>query len=275
MESPPLPPPIAPPLAPPIVTEPVYRQLTRVCRESLRCGDVVPGQQFPSERELAAKYGVSRATANKVISNLVAEGLLQFRPGIGTFVREPSRSLHASLREMESFTEHARTLGLEPETRILAFEKITAADLPPDAAAGLTYADEAPGAAFYFERLRLADGDPVILEQRWLAASLVPGLRKRELAGSLYALLEERFNLTLWGERHTIRARALDAREAALLQQAPGMPALVVEGPGYGPERRPVWYQQLVHRADKYELVNEVKTSRNGSRSQLQILPAA
>jgi len=264
------------PALPAVVTEPVYRQLTRVCRDALRQGDFKPGEQFPSERELAAQYGVSRATANKVISNLVAEGLLRFRKGIGTFVREPSRSLHTSLREMESFTQHAQALGMKPETRILAFEKVAARDLPADVATGLRLDPTAKQGAMYFERLRLADGEPVILEQRWLLASLVPGLRKRELAGSLYALLEERFQVTLAGERHVIRARALDSREADLLQTPDAMPALVVEGPGFDQEREPVWYQVLVYRADKYQLVNEVTTSsRNVTRSQVHILPAA
>jgi len=259
----------------PLVTEPVYHQLTRLCRAALQQGDYAPGEQFPSERELANQHNISRATANKVISNLVAEGLLQFRKGIGTFVREPSQSLHSSLRQMESFTEHARALGLDPETRILAFEKQAAGKIPHAIRESLGMPVDDPHGVYYFERLRLADQEPVILEQRWLAAEFVPGLKKSDLAGSLYGLLEDRFDLTLTGERHTIRARALLEREAELFQLPPAMPALVVEGPGFGPGNRPVWHQNLLYRSDKYELVNEVQTSKYGSLTQVKICAAA
>lgn len=259
----------------PLVTEPVYHQLTRFCRAALLQGDYAPGEQFPSERELATQHNISRATANKVISNLVAEGLLQFRKGIGTFVREPSQSLHSSLRQMESFTEHARSLGLEPETRILAFEKQAANKVPKPIRESLAMPIDDPHGVYFFERLRLADQEPVILEQRWLAAEFVPGLKKSDLAGSLYGLLEERFELTLTGERHTIRARALLEREADLFQLPPAMPVLVVEGPGFGAGNRPVWHQNLLYRSDKYELVNEVQNSNHGSSSQVLIRAAA
>jgi DNA-binding GntR family transcriptional regulator len=94
---------------------PIYQQLTEACRHALRDGTYRADERFPSERELASRYNISRVTANKVISNLVSEGLLIFRPGIGTFAA-PATNLSASLREMESFTESAKALGLKPST---------------------------------------------------------------------------------------------------------------------------------------------------------------
>ena len=43
--------------------------------------------QFLTEREVAEKFQVSRATANKSLASLVSEGFLEFRKGVGTFVR--------------------------------------------------------------------------------------------------------------------------------------------------------------------------------------------
>jgi len=59
-------------------------------------------------------------TAHKVIGQLIAEGLLEVRPGIGTLVVEPPRSRHADRvrllgHEVEQLTVEAKKLGLTPD----------------------------------------------------------------------------------------------------------------------------------------------------------------
>ena len=101
-----------------------------------RSGDFTAGDRFPSERDLAERYEVSRATANKVISALVAEGLLELQKGIGTRIRK-QKPLFASLDGMESFTRQARAQGLNPETQVLKFEQIAASKIPAVVQRGL------------------------------------------------------------------------------------------------------------------------------------------
>lgn len=239
-----------------IVTEPVYRQVARRCRELLGSGEFRPGDRFPSERELAKRWVVSRATANKVISNLVAEGILHFRPGIGTFVSDQRATLQSSLRQMESFTEHARAMGMQPATKVLQFRRMKGGDLLGNVVDGLALASE--DEVFYVKRLRLADGHAVILERRWLRAERVPGLRAEDLRGSLYGLLEEKYALLPGGERHMIRAANLTRADAALLGVRSRDAGLVVEGTGFDPEGEPLWFQVLLYRGDRYELLNEL-----------------
>jgi GntR family transcriptional regulator len=251
-----------------VVSEPVYRQLARVCRDRLVGGGARQGDRFPSERDLARDFGVSRATANKVLSNLVAEGLLEHRPGIGMFVAE-NKTLHASLREMESFTGHARELGLEPETRVLEFRRLARGDVPEEVAGGMGLG---PGEGVIFvERLRLAGGVPVILEFRWIRTSMVPGLRRSDLAGSCYALLEGRYGVRLAGERQKIGARSMDSGEARKLGVRPGAAALVVEGPGFAEDDTAVWYQVLLYRGDRYHLENLVRLNRRQNRTEIKL----
>ena len=238
----------------PIVTEPVYKQLARLCRETLENGDFAPGDRFPSERELAAQHGVSRVTANKVIAGLVAEKRLEHRPGIGMFVLK-SHELNLSLREVRSFTSHARSLGLEPETQVLKWE---ARKVPPSDVAqvlGLKSREK----AYFVERLRLANGEPLILERRWIRAQLTPGLTRKDLDGSFYALLENRFGLVPTGEKQTIRAVNLSADDAAILKTHANAAALEVEGQGFTGEGVAIWHQVLVYRGDRYQLENLVE----------------
>lgn len=239
-----------------IVTEPVYRQLAGLCRAEIAGGRFKSGDRFWSERELSAAYRISRATANKVLSAMVAEGLLDHRPGIGTFVTG-ARGLGASLKEMESFTGHARAEGFTPSTRVLDFRKIPLSDAPAPARAAL---GDLPGPESLFKmvRLRLADEVPVILETRWIRASKVPDLSKSDLAGSLYDLLESRFGLALTGESLTLSARNASPAEAASLGVKRGAAVLVAEGTGFAAEREPLWYHVLLHRGDRYHLRHEL-----------------
>ena len=246
---------------------PIYRQLTEKCREKIREGAYHSDQRFLSERELVSRYGISRVTANKVISNLVAEGLLIFRPGIGTFVA-PATNLSASLRDMESFTASAALLGLRPSTEVLVFKTLEHAELPAGIADLLHVG--ARDKVHYVERLRLADGEPVILEFRWINAGLIPRLKKKDLEGSFYALIGARA-LSVDGEDHQIHARNLTAGEARRLRVPTGAAALVVDGRGYTGNRKPIWYQVLLYRGDRYVLENSIRVGERANDSLLRL----
>jgi GntR family transcriptional regulator len=249
-------------------TIPLYQQLTEKCRKELRDGTYRADERFPSERELVSRYGISRVTANKVISNLVAEGLLIFRPGIGSFVA-PAMNLSASLREMESFTESAKVLGLKPSTEVLVFKLLGIAELPAGIADLLRLS--AGDRVYQVERLRIADTEPVILEFRWIHAGLVPGLKKQDMQSSFYGLLASRYKLPIEGEDHQIHARNLTKDESRQLKAPAGAAALVVDGRGYTHGHRPVWYQVLVYRGDRYVLENSVRVGERANDSLLRL----
>jgi GntR family transcriptional regulator len=152
-----------------IVRDPIYSQLNQLLRSLIRNGTFEPGDRFLTEREISERFEISRATANKALSGLVAEGLLEFRKGVGTFVR--SNLLDYDLRFLVSFTEKARSAGKVPSTRILEFSTPKASALPEEIRIALDLAQEEP--VHYIERLRLADDLPVILERRYLRGRLM------------------------------------------------------------------------------------------------------
>ncbi|MFM8357961.1 MAG: GntR family transcriptional regulator, partial [Verrucomicrobiota bacterium] len=165
----------------PPVRAPVHHPLNDRLPALIRGGGYPPGARFPTEREVAAHYGVRRLTANKTLAGLASAGHLEFRPGVGTFVRAPARE--NDLRSWVSFTHHARLAGRPPETRVPRFQRLTAAGLAPGLRQAL--AIEAATPLLFVERLRLAGGQPVILERRHLVAERCRGLDRPALAGSL------------------------------------------------------------------------------------------
>jgi GntR family transcriptional regulator len=67
-----------------------------------------PGEQLPSEKELAAQLGISRATLREALLNLEQEGVVVRKHGVGTFVaRGYEHRLESGLERLESILELA------------------------------------------------------------------------------------------------------------------------------------------------------------------------
>ena len=61
--------------------------LKEILLRNLQTGLFAPGEMIPSEHALASTYGLTRPTVRTVLAELCAMGLLEKRPGVGTFVR--------------------------------------------------------------------------------------------------------------------------------------------------------------------------------------------
>ena len=76
---------------------PIYLQVMRDLEQEMVTGRLNPGDKMPSGRELAVKYESNPNTAQRVYQELEAEGLVETRRGLGTFVVEDAQKL-AGLR---------------------------------------------------------------------------------------------------------------------------------------------------------------------------------
>ncbi|MGB5846288.1 MAG: winged helix-turn-helix domain-containing protein, partial [Anaerolineales bacterium] len=61
-----------------------------------------PGDQLPTEPDLAKQLGVSRATLREAMRTFETQGLLLRRQGVGTFVVRPTQVLETGLEVLES-----------------------------------------------------------------------------------------------------------------------------------------------------------------------------
>ena len=191
---------------------PKHAQLTDALTE-LVTQDLGPDAAIPSERDLMTTYDVSRATVRKAIDTLVVNGLLQRIQGKGTFVARPRLE---SRLHLASFSQDMLRRGLTPSTVLLGIE----ADTPPaEVAAALEIGPE--DLAWRLDRVRLADGQPIALENGWYPQRPLPGLDRQDLSGSLYQVFERTYGFsidtaeqTLWGETaEGAVAHRLDAPE--------------------------------------------------------------
>lgn len=237
-----------------IVRAPIYQQLNEALRELIRSGEYAVGDQFLTERQVAERFDVSRATANKALSNLVSEGILEFKKGVGTFVH--GGVLDYDLRALVSFTHKARAAGKQPHTRVLALEAMLAQDAAIEVTDKLQVRPDEM--VYYMERLRLADERPLILERRYVVARYCPDLSTEALAGSLYALWTDRFKLEIVGADQVIRAISIRGPDARLLDVRSSAAGFLVTSTGYLSGGVPLWWERTLFRGDAYELHNRL-----------------
>jgi len=231
-----------------------HQHLIEELRALIRAGDFAPGAQFLTERDIAERFKTSRPTANKALSSLVSEGLLEVRRGAGTFVRE--RVLDYDLERLVSFTDKAKAAGKKPGTMLIEFRKLTGSEAPPGIAAQLRVSPDE--ALFYMERIRLADGKPVIYERRHVVASLCPKLTRTDAKGSLYACWTSKFDLAITGADETIHAVNASKEQAQHLQVRPGTACFQIAAIGFTTDNKPLWHEETIYRADAYEFRNRI-----------------
>ena len=83
-------------------------QIQAHIRSQVADGAVRPGARLPSERALAAEFGVSLPTVNKAMSNLEADGLVRRSPGSGTFVSETPLTRRVAIISRHAFRQDPR-----------------------------------------------------------------------------------------------------------------------------------------------------------------------
>ena len=254
-----------------MTTAPVYQELLQTIRSVLQSGDFAVGSRFLTERQIAERYGVSRATANKVLSTLVSESTLEFRKGIGTFIS--GRSLDYNLRALVSFTDEAIAAHKRPATRLLKFESVSAGQVPDEIISLLHVGLD--DLLFYMERLRFADSRPVILEKRHVVAAHCPTLNQADARGSLYGAWKKKFSLAVEAADQTIRAVSLHGADARALDIRDGAAGMLVRCIGYVAGGRPLWFERTLYRGDAYEFHNRLTGVQSGEHAGGRFLAMA
>lgn len=245
------------------VPDPVEERLPKAFRlkeqllEHLR--QLEHGSPIDSERVLAERYGVARATVRQALQELVFEGRLYRFQGKGTFVARPklTQTLH-----LTSHTHDMAHSGLVPGSRLLSAEIVEAAGEVADAL-GVE-----PGAPVHkIERLRLANGEPMAIESLFTERERFPDLASRIAAGaSFYALLHEVYLVALSGGEETIECILASPSAARLLATEPRSPMLRLTRCSWDADRRPVEYVESVYRGDRYRFMTplQVPTAQEG-----------
>lgn len=224
---------------------PLYVQLKEILREQIRSKAWKPGNRIPTEEAIKEHFQVSRATVRQALAALEQEGHLIRHQGRGTFVGQPK--IEVKLQNFYSFTQDMTERGLHPETRIVMFDVILRR---PGVAEILGVPEMEP--LVKLVRLRMADGEPIMLETTYVPARVVPDLTEADVAASpLYTLLEDRYHLHLSRAVESFEPILIDEFAAKMLDVPKGSPALYLERIGLLADGQCVELSQSVVRGDR------------------------
>src|SRR5215218_4067408 len=160
---------------------PLYHQLAGQLVTAIESGTLPKGSFLDNEIELAARWQVSRPTVRRAIQDLVDNGMLVRRRGVGTQVvsdqvRRPFK--------LSSLFEDLLASGRQPVTKVLVLDSIAAAGEVAEAL-GVAEGTE----VVRLERLRSVGSQPLAIMRNWLTTEIAGSLavEQLELRG-LYSL---------------------------------------------------------------------------------------
>lgn len=218
-------------VAPSPVRRPRRRALTDEVRELIveefiLNDAVAPGEFLPSEKELSARYSVSRVTLRQSMRSLQEAGLIAVRHGVGSVVLARSRALTHGLDSLSSLETFARESGQEIGTDQLEVEEIRA---DKALAARLHVAPGHPVLAV--RRVKTLDGKPVGWIADYVPERVLPfDVVRAEFDGSILDVLLAHDDVGVEYEDLNIQPVNLARDIARRLGVKPGVAAMYMEG---------------------------------------------
>jgi GntR family transcriptional regulator len=192
--------------------EPLYSLIASQMEDRISSGRWHEGDRLPAERQLCGDFGVSRATLRQALGELEERGLITRHQGRGTFVSKPRVQL--PIVGVFSIRDAMEAHGIRMSTRVVGVRTIEASrQIAADLAC-------LPGDEVVFiERLRIGDGEPMVLDTAHLRADLFPGLEKTDFEHrSLYDVLETDYGRSVAEAQETLEPVILTPRECELLE---------------------------------------------------------
>ncbi|PMR76481.1 GntR family transcriptional regulator [Billgrantia endophytica] len=221
---------------------PIYAQIGDFVRQSIESGQYAPGDRLPSEKELTEQFGTTRATVARALQKLVYEGLVQRRPGSGSFVRQADLNIPLETTRIRSFDEQMASSGERVSYRLIGFR-----------AESCRSACEALGLAaedtYLLERLRLVNDAPLSLERRYMSKTIGDRLSVRELnTMSIHRILAEVLQDPVVHIHGNIRVGSATPEIAELLEITRGSPLLIRDYVLSNAASRPLIYGESVYK---------------------------
>lgn len=225
---------------------PKYFQISREIISSIQRGTLIPGSPVPSENEIIERFAVSNTTARKALHELERQGWVTRMKGKGTFVRD--QAVVRAINRIFGFTKNMVEAGRKPSTKLTGFRLYD--DDHTQTINGRDFTLKGPYCEI--ERLRLADGIPMMKETRYISLQLCPEIQRRNLEQSLYTIFEKDYGLHLTEINQMLSAVLLEGDWLKTFNLAKPVPAFRVEGVSFCGKDLIVEMENSVYRGDMY-----------------------
>lgn len=194
---------------------PRYRQIAQHYRDRIVSGEMRAGSKFPTRRDMMSLHGTSRATADKVMEILHAEGMAVSTPRAGTVVADLSGHSASMNDRAATVRSTGKALAKDESSRILRAEMTPC---PEDIAVHLGV--EAGEPVLIRERVTSKSGVPAAVSRSFYrkeVAELAPELTVMESTGGSVELAAERMGSPKAEAVEYVTSRLCTEREMDLL----------------------------------------------------------
>lgn len=240
----------------------LYQRVKRELRHRIASGAYPAGHRVPSESELVAAFRVSAITVRRAIRELIGEGLLVGRQGLGVFVTDGRRIVRSLAGEFKaSLADNMRQAGREPGIKTVGLRVE-----PCERAIAQLLRLRAGTRVYRYERLVLADGEPVSRGIVHLPRRLGDRIGQ-ELSDEFVLQLLRGHGIAIDRIDYAIEGGAADEEDASLLGLTVGFPLLLVRYTPIAPGGRPILTSCTRSRYDRftYELSMPMDDGRRRS----------
>jgi GntR family transcriptional regulator len=225
----------------------LYAQVRESIREQIASGRLKPGEKLLPEEELASLMSASRMTVRRGIEDLIDEGVLYRRRGVGTFVAH--RHIDRNHNRLSSFIESAAEEGFTPRIVVLVREIAAAKHM---VARALNLRENEP--VVRVRTLRLADEEPLAVHDEHVPYRLYPDILDADIeTRQLWELLSDH-GYPVKRAVQRVEARPADEGIAGLLGIEDGAPILYKLRTVYSEDGKPVEFAICYNRGDRYSL---------------------
>jgi len=226
---------------------PLYYQLMQHIKDQIEKGILKENDKIPAERELCERYNVSRMTVRQALDELVREGVIYRKRGVGTFVAKPK--VNQELSKVMSFTEDMLSRNMKPGSKTL---KMVVVPAPKNVAEQLKIEEGEDVIELY--RLRLADNEPMAVERSFLLYNKAYRILEESIDNkSLYVVLREKCNLNIIWAREIIEIEYSNREIAELLGIKQNSPVFLRKRTSFLSDDSPIEYVESYYRADRYK----------------------
>lgn len=226
---------------------PLYVKIREALRADILQGKLHPGQKIPSEDELADLYRVSRMTVRQGILELIKEGLLHRKHGVGTFVSYPH--FDRDHTRLTNFFESAREQGIDASSTVL---KIEISPAPEKIAQELRLSPDE--SVICIRTLRFVNQTPVTVHDSYLPHRLFAEIIHENLENVHLWDVMEKYGYRVKRAIQKLEARPASAEIAKLLDIKPHSPILYKERKILAEDGTAVEFTYCYNRGDMYSL---------------------
>ena len=224
---------------------PFYHQICSILRDKFANGEFAPDERIPSEQQLQATFGVSRATVRQALQLLERDGLIERRPGKGSFATANTEAV-AEVK-MTCLLEDLIALGIRGKSVVSEIGIVAAARSVADAMQ-IGQGER----VFTFHRLVMVGGAPFASHRIFLPACTRDHLADSDLSKPhVLRLLTEKCGLHAETAEHSIEAIIADANHARVLNVHPGAALLSVTRTSYDKSGKPIEHGYTHYRSDR------------------------